>query len=147
MTLINDHFQNFKGYQIPRAQLVIADIPYNVGVNAYGSNPQWYIDGDNKNGQSEFAGKSFFDTDENFKPSEFMHFCNRLMVKEPKESGKAPCMIVFCSFEQQWSLIRTCEAIRNKALHKSCFQKKLFSAGAKSQYESCRKLRICTFIL
>jgi site-specific DNA-methyltransferase (adenine-specific) len=51
--LINDHFQNFKGYQIPRAQLVIADIPYNVGINAYGSNPSWYIDGDNKNGESE----------------------------------------------------------------------------------------------
>lgn len=103
--LINDHFQNFKGYNIPRAQLVIADIPYNVGINAYGSNPQWYIDGDNKNGQSELAGTSFFDTDENFKPAEFMHFCNRLMVKEPKERGKAPCMIVFCSFEQQFYLI------------------------------------------
>jgi site-specific DNA-methyltransferase (adenine-specific) len=103
--LINDHFQNFKGYQIPRAQLVIADIPYNVGINAYGSNPSWYIDGDNKNGESELAGTSFFDTDENFKPSEFMHFCNRLMIKEPKQAGKAPCMIVFCSFEQQFQLI------------------------------------------
>ena len=103
--LINDHFQNFKGYNIPRAQLVIADIPYNIGINAYGSSPQWYIDGDNKNGESELAGKSFFDTDENFKPAEFMHFCNRLMIKEPKERGKAPCMIVFCSFEQQFYLI------------------------------------------
>lgn len=103
--LINDHFQNFKGYQIPRAQLVIADIPYNVGNNAYGSNPSWYVGGDNANGPSELAGKSFFDTDENFKPSEFMHFCNRLMIKEPKETGKAPCMIVFCSFEQQFQMI------------------------------------------
>lgn len=103
--LINDHFQNFKSYNIPRAQLVIADIPYNIGANAYGSNPQWYVDGDNANGESELAGKSFFDTDENFKPAEFMHFCNKLMVKEPKERGKAPCMIVFCSFEQQFSLI------------------------------------------
>lgn len=103
--LINDHFQNFKGYQIPRAQLVIADIPYNVGKNAYGSNPSWYVGGDNKNGESELAGKSFFDTDENFKPAEFMHFCSRLMINEPKERGKAPCMIVFCSFEQQFYLI------------------------------------------
>ena len=38
MKLFNDHFQNYKGYQIPKAQLVIADIPYNVGINAYGSN-------------------------------------------------------------------------------------------------------------
>ncbi len=103
--LINDHFQNFKGYQIPRAQLVIADIPYNVGKNAYGSNPSWYVGGDNKNGESELAGKSFFDTDENFKPAEFMHFCSRLMINEPKERGKAPCMITFCSFEQQFYLI------------------------------------------
>lgn len=103
--LIHDHFQNFKGYQIPPAQLVIADIPYNVGNNAYGSNPQWYIDGDNKNGQSELAGKSFFDTDENFKPAEFMHFCQKMMRREPKERGQAPCMIVFCSFEQQSYII------------------------------------------
>ncbi len=103
--LINDHFQNFKGYQIPRAQLVIADIPYNIGVNAYASNPAWYEGGDNANGESKLAKTSFFDTDDAFKPSEFMHFCNRLMKPEPKEKGKAPCMIVFCSFEQQFQLI------------------------------------------
>lgn len=103
--LIRDHYQNFKGYQIPRAQLVIADIPYNIGINAYGSNPQWYVGGDNKNGQSEFAGKKFFATDDNFNSHEFMHFCSKLMKKEPKERGQAPCMIVFCSFEQQQGII------------------------------------------
>lgn len=103
--LINDHFQNYKVYQIPKAQLIIADIPYNVGKNAYGSNPSWYIGGDNKNGQSELAGKEFFDTDKDFRPAEFMHFCSTMLKKEPKETGKAPCMIVFCEFEQQFSLI------------------------------------------
>jgi site-specific DNA-methyltransferase (adenine-specific) len=103
--LINDHFQNYKVYGIPKAQLVIADIPYNVGKNAYGSNPSWYIDGDNKNGQSELAGKDFFDTDKDFKPAEFMHFCSKMLRPEPKEKGKAPCMIVFCEFEQQFYLI------------------------------------------
>lgn len=103
--LINDHFQNYKVYGIPKAQLVIADIPYNVGKNAYGSNPAWYIDGDNKNGQSALAGKDFFDTDKDFKPAEFMHFCSKMMRKEPKETGSAPCMIVFCEFEQQFYLI------------------------------------------
>jgi len=57
--LINDHFQNYKVYGIPKAQLIIADIPYNIGKNAYGSNPSWYIDGDNKNGESEKAGTEF----------------------------------------------------------------------------------------
>jgi len=103
--LFNDHFQNYKVYGIPKAQLIIADIPYNIGNNAYGSNPQWYIDGDNKNGESELAGKQFFDTDKDFRHPEFMHFCNRMLIKEPKERGKAPCMIVFCAFEQQFQLI------------------------------------------
>lgn len=103
--LFNDHFQNYKVYGIPKAQLVITDIPYNVGVNAYGSNPMWYIDGDNKNGQSALAGKTFFDTDEKFKIPEFLHFCSRMMKPEPKERGQAACMIVFCAFDQQWLLI------------------------------------------
>lgn len=104
--LINDHFQNYKPYAIPKAQLVIADIPYNIGKNAYGSNPSWYIGGDNANGESELAGKEFFDTDKDFRITEFLHFCSTLMVKEPKEAGKAPAMIVFCEFEQQFELIQ-----------------------------------------
>lgn len=103
--LFNDHFQNYKVYGIPKAQLVIADIPYNLGNNAYASNPQWYKDGDNKNGESEFAGKSFFDTDNDFRIAEFMHFCNRMLIKEPKEIGKSPAMIVFCAFEQMQTVI------------------------------------------
>ena len=103
--LYNDHFQNFKGYQTPKAQLIIADIPYNLGNNAYASNPSWYEGGDNKNGESELAGKEFFDTDKNFKPAEFMHFCSKLLKKEPKERGQAPAMIVFCAFDQQMYLI------------------------------------------
>ena len=51
--LFNDNFQNFKKYNIPKAQLVIADIPYNLGANAYASNPMWYVGGDNKNGESK----------------------------------------------------------------------------------------------
>ena len=98
--LYNDNFQNYKRYGIPKAQLVIADIPYNLGVNAYASSTEWYIDGDNKKGESKKAGKAFFKTDNNFKIAEYMHFCSRLLIKEPKERGKAPAMIVFCSFEQ-----------------------------------------------
>jgi len=103
--LYNDHFQNFKVYQIPKAQLIIADIPYNLGNNAYASNPAWYKGGDNKNGESELAGTQMFSTDKDFKPAEFMHFCSTMLKKEPKEKGQAPCMIVFCEFEQQFYLI------------------------------------------
>lgn len=103
--LYNDHFQNYKVYQIPKAQLIIADVPYNIGKNAYGSNPSWYIGGDNKNGESELAGKEFFDTDKDFRPAEFMHFCSTMLRKEPKEKGAAPCMVLFCEFEQQFYFI------------------------------------------
>ena len=104
--LINDHFENAKRYQISHAQLIIADIPYNLGNKAYASNPQWYVDGDNKNGESKLAGSSFFDTDNDFKINNFFDFCTRYLNKEPKKGGErgrssnAPAMIVFCAFEQ-----------------------------------------------
>lgn len=103
--LYRDHFQNYKRYNIPKAQLIIADIPYNIGENAYASNPSWYKDGDNKNGESKLAKKAFFDTDSDFRVSEFMHFASTMLKKEPKEKGQAGCMIVFCEFEQQFMLI------------------------------------------
>ena len=112
--LFNDHFQNFKTYGIPKAQLILADVPYNLGANAYASNPAWYVGGDNKNGESELAGKQFFDTDKDFRPAEFMHFCSQMLrkdksAKEPsadkadngsRRKGCAACMILFCPFEQ-----------------------------------------------
>ena len=99
--LYHDNFQNFKRYNIPKkAQLVIADIPYNIGVNAFASNPMWYNGGDNKNGESKHAKSNFFNGDGDFRIAEYMHFCNKLLIKEPKEKGKAPAMIVFCAFEQ-----------------------------------------------
>lgn len=98
--IYNDNFQNFKKYGIPKAQLVIADIPYNIGADAYGSNPMWYNGGDNSKGESKFAKKSFFRSDGYFKIAEYMHFCSRLLKPEPKERGKAPAMIVFCAFDQ-----------------------------------------------
>lgn len=115
--LYNDSFQNFRGYQLPKAQLIIADVPYNLGNNAYASNPAWYNDGDNQNGESELAGKQFFNTDSNFRPAEFMHFCSHMLRKEPKVGvtedelenapkvgskmkSQSPCMILFCGFDQ-----------------------------------------------
>lgn len=103
--LYRDNFQNHKRYNIPKCQLLIADIPYNLSNNAYASNPAWYVDGDNKKGESKLAGKQFFNTDINFNVAEFMHFVSKFLVKEPKERGQAPCMIMFCSFEQQFPLI------------------------------------------
>lgn len=103
--LYNDNFQNFKRYGIPKAQLVIADIPYNLGANAYASSTEWYVNGDNKQGESKKANRAFFKTDLNFNLAEYMHFCSKLLKKEPKERNQAPAMIIFCSFEQMPMII------------------------------------------
>jgi len=103
--------QNYKKYGIPPAQLIIADVPYNVGTNFYGSNPMWYNGGDNKNGESKLAGKSAFNSDFNFNLYEYFHFCSKMLKKEDTKplargrSSNSPCMIVFCSFEQLPTLI------------------------------------------
>lgn len=113
--LFNDSFQNFRRYGIPKAQLLIADIPYCVGTNFYGSSPLWYNDGDNKNGESDKAAKAAFYSDFNFNPYEFWNFASHMLRKEPKRGGErgqasqAPCMIVFCSFEQIPTLIKAAE--------------------------------------
>ena len=104
--IYRDSMQNYKGYAIPPAQLIIADVPYNVGTNFYGSNPMWYVGGDNKNGESKLAGKSAFNSDFNFNLYEYFHFCSKMLKKEDTKpiargrSSDSPCMIVFCAFEQ-----------------------------------------------
>lgn len=104
--IYRDSMQNYKKYAIPPAQLVIADVPYNVGSNFYGSNPMWYKDGNNKNGESKLAGKAAFNSDFNFNLYEYFHFCSKMLKKDDTKpvprgrSSNSPCMIVFCAFEQ-----------------------------------------------
>lgn len=103
-------YQDWKRYGLPKAQLILTDIPYSLGTQAFASNPTWWRGGDAKNGPSDKAGETFFTTDENFKVAEFFHFASQMLRPEPKEkSGRtksnAPCMIVFCEFEQQFKLI------------------------------------------
>lgn len=109
--LYRDNMQNYKRYSIPPAQLIIADVPYNVGNNFYGSNPMWYKGGDRKNGESKFAGKAAFNSDFNFNLYEYFHFCSKMLKKDDNKpvprgrSSDSPCMIVFCSFEQMQTLV------------------------------------------
>lgn len=110
--IYRDSMQNFKKYGIPHAQLIIADIPYNVGTNFYGSNPMWYNGGDNKNGESKLAGKAAFNSDFSFNLYEYFNFAKQMMKPEPTEkitkrggASNAPCMIVFCALQQIPTLI------------------------------------------
>lgn len=113
--LYRDSMQNYKKYAIPPAQLIIADVPYNVGNNFYGSNPMWYNGGDNKNGESKLAGKAAFNSDFNFNLYEYFHFCSKMLKKDDTRpvprgrSSDSPCMIVFCAFEQIQTLIKAAE--------------------------------------
>lgn len=107
--------QNYKKYAIPPAQLIIADVPYNCGNNFYASRCDWYIGGDNKNGESKLAGKAAFNSDFNFNLYEYFHFCSKMLKKDDTKpiqrgrSSNSPCMIVFCSFEQIQTLIKAAE--------------------------------------
>lgn len=109
--LYRDSMQNYKRYNVPKAQLIIADVPYNVGNNFYGSSPMWYKGGDNKNGESKLAGKAAFNSDFNFNLYEYFHFCSKMLKKDDTNpvprgrSSNSPCMIVFCAFEQIETLI------------------------------------------
>lgn len=109
--IYRDSMQNYKKYAIPPAQLIIADVPYNVANNFYGSNPMWYKGGERSNGESKLAGKAAFNSDFNFNLYEYFHFCSKMLKKDDKKpvprgrSSNSPCMIVFCSFEQLNTLI------------------------------------------
>ena len=127
--LIHDNFQNFKSYNIPKAQLVIADIPYNIGTDFYASRPDWYVDGDNKNGESSKARKAAFNTDFTFNIAEYFHFCNRLLKKEP---GTADPKGDHRSRE-----------IRLQELYPAGVLQELQSAGVKSQHENCGRNGVC----
>lgn len=137
----NDSYQNFKTHpNIPKAQLILSDIPYGIGADAYGSNPVWYNGGDNGNGESDKAGKAFFYSDYSFRVKEFLHFASQMLKPEPKDnsdgkdigktgkkSGGAPCMVIFCSFEQQFQLIETAKEFGFKHYINLVFRKN-FSA-------------------
>ena len=141
--IIFDNFQNYKSYGLERPQLILSDIPYNVGENFNASRPSWYVDGDNSKGESEHAHKAAFNNDYNFNVYEFMHYSGKILKPEKKRRGcgdkgvgngedkgagkdeskfenipkgnfskrpqksapDAPCLIVFCAFEQLHEII------------------------------------------
>lgn len=58
--LFRDSFQNWKTYAIPKAQLILTDVPYLLGKNAYASNPAWYNDGDKRTAKASWQVSSSF---------------------------------------------------------------------------------------
>lgn len=104
--LIHDNFQNFKSYNIPKAQLVIADIPYNIGTDFYASRPDWYVDGDNKNGESSKARKAAFNTDFTFNIAEYHD-----MSRKPEDWTEAEIEQQRSRFCSVWQVIEEAELV------------------------------------
>ena len=86
--LINDHFENAKRYNIPRAQLIIADIPYNLGNNAYASDPRWYENGDNKTVRVSWLENRFLTQTMILKSIISLIFAAVCLKKSQKKKGK-----------------------------------------------------------
>lgn len=153
---INDNFENNKQYNLRRAQLIVADIPYNIGANAYGSNPKWYVGSDNKNGESELAGKAFFDRDGEFKISNLLHFGSRLLVKEKKQSAKEAkekknepgCMFVFCAWQQVHELIEIAKRPEYGFKHSDLFvfRKKSSAQALKANMRCCGNFEVAVLL-
>ena len=85
--------------------------------------------------KANLQGKAFFDTDNDFRVAEYMHFCSQLLIKEPKEKGKSPCMIVFCSFEPNSEIMEYGKKIWVFALNSVIFYKKLLCSSFKGKHE------------
>lgn len=104
--IYHDSMQNFKKYNIPHAQLILSDLPYNIGTDFFGSNPMWYKGGERSNGESKKAGRAAFNSDFNFNLYEFFNFAHQMMKpdsKKPVPRGRSsdnPALLIFCSFEQ-----------------------------------------------
>lgn len=135
--LFNDNFENFKRYGIPKAQLIIADIPYNIGTDAYGSSVEWYKNGDIKNGESKKANSTFFNRDEGFNVVNFMKFGHRMLKKEPKANtgrgkSQSPAMIVFHAYEQAHLLTEIAKKVGFKHSYPLVFVKKTSSQVLKA---------------
>ena len=105
--IFHDNFENSRSYNIPRAQMIIADIPYNISSDFHASRPDWYKDGKIENGESDLAHKAAFSRDvDSFNINNFFSFATRLLRKEPGKGEKgAPCVLIFCSFEQMHEVI------------------------------------------
>lgn len=138
--IFNDNFQNFKRYNLPKAQILIADIPYNIGINAYASNPQWYKKGNRSEGESKYAKARFFQGDGEFNLNEFLHFATKILKKEPKQTNQAPVMLIFCAFNQQFHIIEKAKQYGFKKYINLVFVKNYSPSVLKSNQRLCGNL-------
>ena len=109
--LINDKFQNYKNYNLPKAQLILTDVPYEISTDFYASRPDWYLNRKIENGHSDKANTPAFASDsEVFNFGDFFSFCAASLKDEPNKGEiGAPCVVLFCAFQQMPTAIQEAE--------------------------------------
>ncbi len=97
MKLFNNDYREI--FLEDKLDFILCDIPYNIGTNAYASNPRWWNNGNYKEGKSEKAESKFFETDENFPIDDLLLY----IIQNLKENCSA---IIFCSIEELSEIIQ-----------------------------------------
>jgi site-specific DNA-methyltransferase (adenine-specific) len=135
--VINADFREFDRFDVGVFDLLLSDVPYALGGSAYGSNPMWYVGGDNANGESRLAAQPFFSTDQDFDLDAYAVVCSRLLKPasgKPKTDG---CVITFCSFEQQMPLIDAMRRNGFKGYMPLVFTKRSSAQALKANMRYC----------
>lgn len=96
MKLFNN---DYRKVELEKVDFILCDIPYNIGTNAYASNPQWWKDGDLRNGESEKANTKFFENDIDFSIDDLLLY----IIQNLKKDCSA---IIFCSIEELSEIIQ-----------------------------------------
>ena len=140
--IFHDNFANRKSYNLPKADLIIADPPYNLGADFNGSRREWYVGGDIKNGEDKTkARRAAFPTDYNFNLAELIFHISRMLKKE--EAGKpVPSALVFCAFQQAHEIIELAKAEGLKKAQVLYFVKPTSAAVLKANQKACSAMEI-----
>lgn len=126
-TLYNDDFLKV---DVGVVDFILTDIPYNIGRDAYASNPKWWKGKDFRNGKSELANSEFFEGDSDFNIGTLLCYIKDHL----KENSSA---IIFCSFEQQFEIINLLKKYNFKKYIPLVFVKNNSSEVLKSNMRIC----------
>ena len=97
--IITGDYRDHARHDVGVFDLLLSDIPYAVGKDAYGSNPMMW-----RGAKRVERDQAFFETDYAFDLDAYAEACASLL--KPERKGVKPgCVITFCAFQQQADLI------------------------------------------
>ena len=98
--IITGDYRDHADHDVGVFDLLLSDVPYAVGRDAYGSNPMmWH------GAKRVERDQAFFETDYAFNFDAYAEACASLL--KPERKGVKPgCVVTFCAFQQQVDLIQ-----------------------------------------